>query len=79
MYGNDFYVIGYTKYKFVRKFNSYLSAEKYAKTLVSNGYYAKSEIYLVNAKYLIGDYLIKTYTLKDGKIKCQPTKEYAPR
>lgn len=70
MYGNNFYVKGYTKkYPFVIKFNSLSNAEKSAKRLIKNGYYIKSEIYLINAIYKLGDYLIKTYTLEDGKIK----------
>lgn len=69
MYGNNFYVKGYTpKYPFVVKFNSLSNAEKYAKRLISKGYYIKSEIFLINSIYKLGDYFIKSYIYDNGKI-----------
>lgn len=69
MYGNNFYVKGYTpKYPFIAKFTSLANAEKYAKRLISRNYYNKSEIYLVNGIYKLNDYKVKTYINKNGKI-----------
>lgn len=68
MYGNNFYVKCYAKYPFIFKTNELSKADKYAKNIISKGFYSKSEIYLVNARYKLGEYLIKTYIEKDGKI-----------
>lgn len=66
MYGNNYIVKGYNSCTPINKeFADLEKAKKFAEILVSKGYYEKSEIYLVNPFYDLGDYLVKSYHAKN--------------
>ena len=66
MYGNNFIVKGYNSCTPINKeFADLENAKRFAQILVSKGYYEKSEIYLVNSIYELGDYMVEKYEAKN--------------